>query len=178
MKLYLVRHGETDWNAQGILMGQADIPLNAHGIQQAKVLRDKIAQQGLGFDAVYSSPLQRTAETAQIITPDSPIIYLDVLKERGAGQFQGGSSEKLFNSEIDFLDIKLNSGAFGVEPIQDFHNRAMVFLLDLPKFHPKNAKILVVTSNGLMKRLVSIITKTSPEDIPNFHNAEIYEYDI
>ncbi len=52
MKLYLVRHGETDWNAAGILMGQINIPLNATGVKQAEVLRDKIVRRGLEFDAV------------------------------------------------------------------------------------------------------------------------------
>ena len=177
MKLYLVRHGETDWNAKGILMGQTDIPLNDTGIQQAEALRNKIAARGLEFDAVYASPLQRTAKTAEIIAPDFPIIFHDALKERGIGQLAGHPTSELFDNEIDFLDMGLNSGAYGVEPIRAFHARAMVFLLDLPKFHPRDAKILIVTSNGVMKRLVSILTKTSPQDVPNFKNAEIYEYD-
>lgn len=177
MKLYLVRHGETDWNAKGTLMGWADIPLNANGIKQAETLRDKIIESGLEFDAVYSSPLQRAAKTAQIVAPNSPIIYSDALKERNVGQFQGHPMCELFDNKIDFLDIKLNSGAFEVEPIREFHARATAFLLDLSKSHPQNAKILVVTSSGVMKRLASILTKTLPQDIPNFQNAEIYEYD-
>ena len=178
MKLYLVRHGETDWNAKGIIMGQADIPLNANGVRQAEALRDKIIKSGLEFDAIYVSPLQRTTQTAQIIAPGFQMIFSNNLKERAVGQFQGRPTKELFDGQIDFLDPGLNSGAFGVEPILQFHARAMVFLKDLPKFHPHDAKILVVTSNGLMKRLASIITKTPPEDIPNFHNAEIYEYEI
>lgn len=178
MKLYLVRHGETDWNAEGVLMGQADIPLNTTGIQQAEALRDKIAQRGLEFDAVYASPLQRTAKTAEIIVPEFPIIFHDGLKERGIGQFQGRPANEVFDNKIDFLDVGLNSSAYGVEPIRAFHARAMVFLSDLPKFHPRDAKILIVTSNGLMKRLASILTKTPPQDVPNFQNAEIYEYEL
>lgn len=179
MKLYLVRHGETDWNARGLLMGQADIPLNATGIQQAEALRAKIAARGLEFDAAYVSPLQRAAQTAQIIlSPDFPIVFDDRLKERNAGEFQGGSPRKLFDHEIDFLDMNLNSGAFSVEPIQDFHGRARAFLQDLRQSHPNEAKILVVSSNGLMKRLSSILTNVPPEDTPRFQNAEIYEYTL
>lgn len=178
MQIYLVRHGETDWNTKGILMGQADIPLNTTGIQQAEALRDEIAQRGLEFDAVYASPLQRTAKTAQIIAPDSPIIFSDLLKERAVGQFAGHPANELFDNKIDFLDVGLNSSAFSVEPIRAFHARAMVFLKDLAKFHSQDAKILIVTSNGFMKRLVSIITKTPPEAMPNFQNARIYHYEI
>lgn len=178
MKLYLVRHGETDWNAAGILMGQTNIPLNATGVKQAEVLRDKIVRRGLEFDAVYASPLQRTAKTAEIIAPGFPIIFCDALKERGIGKFKGRPASEVFNNEIDFLDINLNSGAFGVEPIQDFHARAADFLQKLQASHSSDAQILVITSNGLMKRLVSIITKTPAKDVPNFQNAEIYEYDF
>ncbi len=179
MKLYLVRHGETDWNAKGILMGQADIPLNATGVQQAEALRNKIAQRDLEFDAVYASPLQRTAKTAEIISPPNfAIIFDNRLKERNGGEFQGGPPRQLFDHEIDFLDMRLNSNAFGVEPIQDFHGRAANFLQDLQKSHPSDAKILVVTSNGLMKRMVSILTNTPPEHLPRFQNAEIYEYEL
>lgn len=179
MKLYLVRHGETDWNAQGLLMGQADIPLNVTGLQQAEALRAKIAARGLVFDAAYVSPLQRTTQTAQIILPpDFPLIFDERLKERNAGEFQGGSPRKLFDHEIDFLDMNLNSGAFGVEPIQDFHGRAVSFLQDLQKLHPSDAKVLVVSSNGLMKRLSSILSGIPPEDTPRFQNAEIYTYAI
>lgn len=178
MKLYLVRHGETDWNAKGILMGQTDIPLNTTGIQQAEALRDKITQRGLEFDAVYASPLQRTAQTAKIILPsESTIIFSDLLKERNAGEFQGGSPRKLFDHKIDFLDMNLNSDAFGVEPIQDFHTRAAKFLQLLQQSHSSDASILVVSSNGLMKRMASILTNAQPDAIPRFQNAEIYEYD-
>lgn len=179
MKLYLVRHGETDWNTKGILMGQADIPLNNAGIQQAEVLRDKIAACGLKFDAVYASPLQRTAQTANIILPPgSTIIFSDLLKERNAGEFQGGSPRALFDHEIDFLDMNINSDAFGVEPIQDFHARATKFLQLLQRSHSSDASILVVSSNGLMKRMASILTNTQPGEIPRFQNAEIYEYEL
>lgn len=178
MKLYLVRHGETDWNVAGILMGQTDISLNATGIKQAEALRDKIIQRGLEFDAVYASPLQRTAKTAEIIAPGSPIIFRDALKERGIGQFAGHPARELFGNKVDFLDVELNSGAYGVEPIRDFHARTTDFLQKLQASHSSDAQILVITSNGLMKRLVSIITKTSPQDAPNFRNAEIYEFEL
>lgn len=126
----------------------------------------------------YASPLQRTAKTAEIIAPGFPIIFCDALKERGIGKFKGRPASEVFNNEIDFLDINLNSGAFGVEPIQDFHARAADFLQKLQASHSSDAQILVITSNGLMKRLVSIITKTPAKDVPNFQNAEIYEYDF
>ncbi len=57
MQIYLVRHGETDWNRENRLQGQTDIPLNNTGISQAYQLRQKINARNLKFDAVYVSPL-------------------------------------------------------------------------------------------------------------------------
>lgn len=66
MKIYLVRHGETDWNKAYRFQGQADIPLNENGI----ALAEKTAQalQEIPFEAVFSSPLCRAVETAKILT--------------------------------------------------------------------------------------------------------------
>ncbi len=178
MQIYLVRHGETDWNRENRLQGQTDIPLNNTGISQAYQLRQKINARNLKFDAVYVSPLQRTLKTAQIIVPGFPITLDNNLRERNAGQFEGKDPALIFDGEIDFLDETLNSDAFGVEPIRDFHSRAVDFLQNLQVSYPDNAKILVVSSNGLMKRLVSIITETPFDRIPNFQNAEIYEYNL
>ncbi|MEZ5841178.1 MAG: histidine phosphatase family protein [Hyphomicrobiales bacterium] len=71
--LYFIRHGETDWNAEGRLQGQRDIPLNAHGREQAarngRALAGHFAEAGLdpaGFDFV-ASPLSRAAMTMRIV---------------------------------------------------------------------------------------------------------------
>ena len=65
-KIYVVRHGETDWNKNGICQGKTNISLNENGIAQAKVLKDKINVNLI--DICYVSPLNRTIETAKIIT--------------------------------------------------------------------------------------------------------------
>ena len=65
MKIYLVRHGETDWNLQERMQGQADNPLNDTGRKQAKIVADKLRE--INFDAAFSSTLCRAAATAEII---------------------------------------------------------------------------------------------------------------
>ena len=85
MRIYLVRHGETEWNKVGKLQGQCDVPLNEYGIS----LAEKTAQglSDVAFDAAFSSPLSRAKETARIILGkrDIPLILDDRLKEIGFG---------------------------------------------------------------------------------------------
>ena len=98
MSLYLVRHGETDWNKKMLLQGREDIPLNEEGIRQAhecgKAFRDKMKNQ---IDRIVSSPLARATKTAEIIA-----MYLDIdeieieenLTEREFGILSGQPYEK------------------------------------------------------------------------------------
>lgn len=64
-ELILIRHGETEWNVIGRYQGQADPPLNDKGILQAHELAEKLADSGL--QVLYSSPLKRAAQTAEIL---------------------------------------------------------------------------------------------------------------
>ena len=63
MKLYMIRHGQTEWNKEKRLQGRADIPLNAYGIQLAEETRDGLL--GVRFDIAFTSPLKRAKKTAQ-----------------------------------------------------------------------------------------------------------------
>jgi broad specificity phosphatase PhoE len=92
-KIYLVRHGETQWNKEEIFRGQADIPLNEAGIRQAR-----IAGQALGkikFAKVFTSPLQRALQTAQIIAPHQKIIQVEGFKDMHFGIWQGMALKKV-----------------------------------------------------------------------------------
>ena len=68
LKVYLIRHGETDWNSVRKLQGQTDIRLNDYGIELAKLTAEGL--KDVDFDLIYSSPLIRAVETAQIIKGD------------------------------------------------------------------------------------------------------------
>lgn len=179
MRIYLVRHGETDWNVQDLTQGWTDIPLNAHGAAQAQSLADKIKQTGITFDAVYSSPLRRVYRTAEIATNGKYQIITDNrLKERNCGEFEGKPREAILGHDIDFLDPEVNSGAFDVEPINDMTARVHDFLKSLQATYPNDAKILIFTSNGVILRTAHILTKAPLGSLPRFQNAEIYEYEL
>ncbi|TCL80269.1 putative phosphoglycerate mutase [Curtobacterium sp. PhB142] len=88
--LYLVRHGETDWNAQRRIQGSTDIPLNDTGRRQAADAAELLARRR--FDAVVASPLSRAAETGTIIADRlglaAPVTYAG-LAERAYGEAEG-----------------------------------------------------------------------------------------
>jgi broad specificity phosphatase PhoE len=86
----IARHGETDWNAAGILQGWIDVPLNDGGRRKAREMAAAFADAG--FAAIWSSPLSRARETAEIIAQAlrlPPPICHDGLKERNFGAIQG-----------------------------------------------------------------------------------------
>ncbi len=64
-RLILIRHGETDWNVEGRYQGQADPPLNARGLEQARKLAAELSE--VGIEIIYSSPLRRAWQTAEVI---------------------------------------------------------------------------------------------------------------
>ena len=89
MDIYLIRHGETDWNRMKKLQGTTDIPLNAYGIELAEKTAEGL--KDVPFDRIYTSPLIRARKTAEIIRRDRPIeiIETDGLKEISFGDYEG-----------------------------------------------------------------------------------------
>lgn len=88
-RLILIRHGETDWNVEGRYQGQADPPLNARGLAQARELAE--ALRGVTLDVLYSSPLRRALQTAQILATGLglPLHVEPRLMEIHQGDWQG-----------------------------------------------------------------------------------------
>lgn len=118
MKIYLVRHGQDEDNANGILNGHRDMPLTTLGIEQAKVLAQKVKDLNLDIQKAFSSPLQRAYRTAENITdllnmgkPEK----LDLLIERDFGIMSGKLTkdiEKLCAPDI----IKTNTITYFLSP--------------------------------------------------------------
>ncbi len=99
MDIYLLRHGETDWNRTGRLQGHADTVLNARGRAQVEETAGKLRDLGIRMDAIVSSPLKRARESAEIAAvlldyPVEKIVVETLLIERSFGEGEGMTLEE------------------------------------------------------------------------------------
>ena len=105
MKIYMTRHGETDWNKEGKMQGLTDTELNVTGINQAIETKEKLKK--INFDLCISSPLKRASKTAKIIIGDKcNIIYDDLLVERCLGDYEGKNPNEKKMNHLKFTQIQ------------------------------------------------------------------------
>ena len=176
-KIYIVRHGKTDWNVKGLLQGTIDIELNEDGIKEAKKISRKIDFSKI--DICLCSPLKRTRETARILVGNKiPIIYDSMLVERSFGDYEG----KPNNSDLieQQWDYKLNDSSNNIESIKICLARAKNFLDKIKKEYP-NKTILIISHGAFIKALhFNIIGYNEKTDFLSFNpkNSVLYEYEI
>jgi probable phosphoglycerate mutase len=104
-RLILIRHGRSMWNAERRIQGQADPPLDDVGRQQAHCLAKRLQRDGANLSTLYTSPLQRASETAEIIgeTLGVPVVTDPRLTERGVGDVTGLTWEEITTCYPDFV---------------------------------------------------------------------------
>jgi probable phosphoglycerate mutase len=102
--LFLVRHGQTDWNIQGRFQGRCDVPLNPTGIRQTERAAQALAR--IHIDAVWSSPLSRATQTARIIAEPHrlSVDVLEDLTEICHGTWEGLKSDAVASRWPELLD--------------------------------------------------------------------------
>ena len=129
MKIYLVRHAETDANKNKVMQGQTqNLQLNENGIRQATNLKNKL--KDIKFNVCFTSPMIRTWSTAMILVGDRVEIKEDKrLIERYLGNLEG-KDRKTYDAS-KYWDYTLNSNDDDVEKIQDVFNRCQSFINDL-----------------------------------------------
>ena len=153
--IYLVRHGETDWNADGIIQGHSDIPLNKNGEKQAEELGKELKR--IDFDAVFSSDLIRAKKSAEIITSGKNINIITsiALRERDFGSYEGKHFSLLSKDEtselISLYDHKEKKREeLGVETDRSLEARFIPYIREIcQKNLDKN--VLVVIHGGIMR---------------------------
>ncbi|HEX4056996.1 MAG TPA: histidine phosphatase family protein [Galbitalea sp.] len=149
--LYLVRHGETDWNAERRIQGSTDIPLNRMGKEQAAATGRLLARRS--WDGAFSSPLSRALETATIIANAVGLVEvgtMDAIVERNYGEAEG-----LDWQEIDRL-FPGDAEVPGRESHQDVADRVVPALLELAASR-RGQSLIVVTHGGVIRSVLNAV---------------------
>jgi broad specificity phosphatase PhoE len=173
LRLYLARHGQTDWNLNGRLQGSTDIPLNTTGRLQARTLARTLA--GIHLDAVYSSELKRSRETAEIVHGSASLTSLAALNERRLGAFEGLASSPEYEHRRQDPDDALDGG----ESLTQFLARVQTTLENILARHRSGA-VLIVGHGGTNQMIVRALFGLSAERAAAFQQAndELYLCEI
>jgi probable phosphoglycerate mutase len=153
-RICIVRHGETDWNAAGVLQGWLDVPINDVGRQQARQLATDMADTG--FRRIYSSPLCRALETAEILAGQwqlpAPTCHAG-LKERNFGEIQGIPKSELAElNPVLYQQLLKRNPACSFEEgesMDDFATRVLDAVMDIGAAEA-GAQVLVITHGWVM----------------------------
>jgi broad specificity phosphatase PhoE len=169
-ELYLVRHGETDWNAARRIQGRTDIPLNDTGRAQARQAAELLARRR--WDAVYSSPLERAHETARIIAERlglDDVTDVEAFVERDYGEAEGMG--------FDELEARYPEGvrAPGQETREQVAARVVPALLALAEEHP-GERLVIVSHGGAIR---SVLQTAEPgTHHPRITNASVHSFRV
>ena len=178
MKIYVVRHGQTDYNINGLFQGRKDIPLNSVGIKQAEETAQKF--KNIPVDIILVSPLTRAKETAKYIsnvTGIKPVIEQDLI-ERNFGDMEGKPNREDCNIKM-LLDYEKNYNICNVEPIQSLFERVSDCLDKIiDKYMGKN---VVLVTHGGVAQAIDCYFNGFPEnkDLQSIalKNCEVREYE-
>lgn len=156
-RLYLVRHGETEWNSGGKFQGHSDIPLSVKGREQAVNLAERL--KDIKIQAVYSSDLGRARETAEILAkPHQLDVHaLSDLREINFGQWEGLTyqeiSEKYGEVCSQWFANPLITQIPGGESLQDVVTRCSKTLHTIIREHPGET-VVIVAHGGVIRTIV------------------------
>lgn len=153
-RLFLTRHGETEYNREGIEMGQLDVPLSETGRQQAQRLATRF--RDVPVDVIYTSPLERSRRTAEILAEPHGVTVepRDALKERSCGDMEGAETavigELLAEENLDWSTWRPEGGETRAEAVA----RARPVVEGICESHA-DGLVLVVAHSGINKGLLA-----------------------
>lgn len=171
MRLYIIRHGETEWNIKRRFQGRSDIPLNDEGRRLARVTAE--AMSDIPFARIYTSPLKRAYETAMIIKGerDIPVIEDARIIEIGFGEYEGlcCSKEGYNIPDPDFMNFFNKPEAYnppnGGESIEALCKRTAEFLDEIMHNNDmENETILVSTHGAALRGILSCVNNLEISD--------------
>ena len=176
LRLLLIRHGETDFNKERRIMGREPFPLNALGREQSNRLKESLGKAPL--DAIYTSPILRAQETAQILSEAGDLVPLgdDRLMEVEYGEWVGKTFAEVreLPDYVPYFERLDTPVAPGGETLYQVRDRARDFVRSLQKSHSDDT-VLVVTHADWIKCLLMHILEIPFKNIWRFRidNASV-----
>lgn len=175
INIYLVRHGETDWNNQGIYQGWSDIPLNANGLRQAKECAH--ALESVVFDRIITSDLVRARVTAETILGEReiPFIVDDRLREINFGEWEGLTYDEIDAQWEDVIHqmyatphlVKVPGG----DDLETVQARAWAAVKDGLEGLSSGSNLLIVCHGGTIRTLLCKLVGIPVEFIWRFRQG-------
>lgn len=177
MIIYLMRHGETDWNKRGCFQGQMDVPLNDYGRELAQITAE--ALKDVKFEAAFCSPLMRAVETANIMLerqrtaeqpqrcekqisqekPKVPLMTDERLKEINFGVKEGSNIAQMRSDPTEPLYYLLNDPKNyvppeGAESLGEVYKRSASFMEERIRPLEKQYETILIVAHGVMNRSI------------------------
>jgi broad specificity phosphatase PhoE len=163
-RLYLVRHGETEWNAQGKLLSRTDEPLNDAGVRQASGLAQHLAH--IRWTAVFSSPMVRARRTTELLLAGSrfpgEIVVDEKLVEMDFGPYEGWTDAQLLADEVAVARRRDGADIPGVESSASVEARARSFMEQVSSL---GGSILVVGHGRMLRILIATVVLGVPAGV-------------
>jgi broad specificity phosphatase PhoE len=169
-KWYLVRHGESEWNQEGRILGHADVGLSELGRRQVELLSTRMA--GESIDAAYSSDLSRAVDTATgaLGQRDVPLITDPDLREFSYGEWEGLTLQEVKEEDPVLFDARFTRGdnafaAPGGETSEDILKRVQHFVKGVEERHSPDEDLLIVGHGGSMRALALCLLDLTDESM-------------
>ena len=178
MKIYVLRHGQTDCNKNNKYNCRLDEDINEIGIKQAELAKEKVKK--LNIDLIICSPMIRTKHTCQIINSNNiPVIYDDRLMERIGGVLTNTTIDEYYFKE--YYNYYSTNIVEGLESLPVLFNRIHSFLDEI-KIKYGNKNILLIT-HGSVARAIQFYFQKMPKDgmilnVSGQQNCELKEYEL
>lgn len=179
--IYIIRHGQTELNAARIMQGKSNYPLNETGIAQAEEAAEWFQKHNITFDRIFSSPLKRAIQTAEIVTGGSvPIKTDERLVEMDYGPYDGISLVDPPEELVRFLsDFKNVPAPEGMEPLADVVKRGGDFIESV-KEECAEGNTLIATHAIAMKGILEYLIPEADFSTwgKKISNCGIYKFDL
>ena len=178
--IYIVRHGKTALNSARVMQGRIDCPLNEEGRKQAEEAARSLRENGVTFSFVFSSPLTRAVQTAEIIAGSKEMTTDERLLEMDYGPYEGSDLTNLSPELKRFFGDFVNEPApEGMEPLESVTARMGSFLEGLRASAP-DGNVLIVTHAIAIKGALEYLDPESRGSWWSRYvgNCDIFAFDI